>query len=142
MSSDLSVLTQRLERLERQNQILTRAMVGLLLFVGVLAFSAESLPAGRTIEAERFILRDSRGRARVTIGTPESSGAAVDTPADEPAIWISDERGIDRVIVTTEGMRLANDAGRPAASMTFMKKTGGQIRLYGQDGKLLYYAPE
>ncbi len=141
MTPEINVLTERVERLERQNRILKRATVAILLLVVVAALRAQSRPA-RTIEAEKFVLRDSQGRARITIGTPESSGVAVDTPADEPSIWISDTKGIDRVIVTTEGLRLANDAGRAAASLTFTRKTGGEIRLYTYDGKLLYYAPE
>jgi hypothetical protein len=141
MNPEMNMLAQRVERLERQNRILKRASITVLLLIAVASLSAQSRPT-RTIEAEKFVLLGSQGRARITIGTPTSSGIAIDTPADEPSIWISDAKGMDRVIVTTDGVRLANDAGRPAASLTFMKKTGGQVRLYSDSGKLLYHAPE
>jgi hypothetical protein len=68
-------------------------------------------------------------------------GVATDVPMDEPSVWISDAKGIDRVIVSTEGLRLANDSGRPAASVTFTNKKGAEILLHNADGKLLYHAP-
>jgi hypothetical protein len=141
MIPEIDGLVRRIESLERQNRLQRRAIVVVFSLVVVAGLWAQPRTT-RTIEAEKFVLRDSQGRARVTIGTPRSSGAAIGMPADEPSIWISDAKGIDRVILNTEGLRLANDAMRPAASLTFEKSTGGQIRLYSGDGKLQYAAPE
>jgi hypothetical protein len=121
--------------------MLKRFGLAILLLIGVTVAMGQARPT-RTIEAEKFVLLDSKGRARITIGTPQSSGAAIGMPIDEPSIWISDAKGIDRVIVNTEGLRLANDSMQPAASLTFEKDTGGRIRLYSNDGKLLFYAPK
>jgi hypothetical protein len=136
----LQVLYTRMERLERQNRFLRNTILtGLLIIICVTTMAQAK--AARTVEAERFVLRDGNGRARITIGTPESSGASINTPNDEPSIWISDSSGVDRAIVTTEGIRLANVSGKPAATLSFTAKQGGEIRLYDNEGKLLYHAP-
>lgn len=140
MTSEMNRLAARVQRLEQQNRFIKWTALGLLVLALVVSLSAQERPT-RTIEAEKFVVRDSKGRARITIGTPQSSGAAVDSRMDEPTIWISDEKGMDRVIVSTVGLRLANDAERPAASLTFGKEKGAEILLYGSDGKLLYRAP-
>jgi hypothetical protein len=141
MTPEIELLATRIARLERQNRFLKRAVVAICSLVVVSGLWAQPRTT-RTIEAEKFVLVDSQGRARITIGTPQTSGAAIGMQADEPAIWISDAKGIDRVIISSEGLRLANDAMRPAASLTFEKDTGGRIRLFSNDGKLLYYAPK
>ena len=76
-----------------------------------LALMAQARP-NRTIEAEQIIVRDSNGRARITIGTPRSSGHAIDSQSDDPLIWLSDERGTDRAILGIDGLRFANEHGR------------------------------
>jgi myo-inositol-hexaphosphate 3-phosphohydrolase len=140
MISETNALAERVRRLEQQNRAIKWIAAGSLLLVIVAGLKAQQRPA-RTIEAEKFVLLDSKGRARVTIGTPRSSGVAIDLPADEPSIWISDLNGMDRVIITTDGLRLANESGRPAASLTFTNKKGAEILLYNADGKLLHRAP-
>ena len=140
MTSEMNTLEERVRRLERQNRFIKWIAGGLLSLMMVTVLTAQQRTV-RTIEAETFVLRDSNGHARITIGTPQSSGAAIDMRANEPAIWISDAKGNDRVMVTTDGLRLANDSARPAASLTFTDKKGAEILLYSHDGKVLYHAP-
>jgi hypothetical protein len=140
MIPEMDALVERVRRLEQQNRAIKWIAAGILLLVIVTGLAAQQRPV-RTIEAEKFVLLDSKGRARVTIGTPRSSGVAIDLPADEPSIWISDVNGTDRVIITTDGLRLANESSKPAASLTFTNKKGAEILLHNADGKLLYRAP-
>jgi hypothetical protein len=140
MAIEMNSLAERVRRLEHQNRLMKRSAAGILLLVAVTSLTAQRRPV-RTVEAEKFVLLDSKGRARVTIGTPPSSGLAIDTAADEPSIWISDANGMDRVIITAEGLRLANEAGKPAASLTFTNNKGAEILLQRSDGKLLYHVP-
>lgn len=141
LQMDVRQLCNRLEKVERQNRIHRTVGIFVLLMFACLLTAALSRPS-RTIEAERFVLLDSQGRARITIGTPSSSGWAMDTAPEEPVIWFSDVRGNDRAMLTTEGLRLANEHSRPAASFTFTKAEGGQILLYNNDGKILFSAPK
>jgi hypothetical protein len=74
--TELQKITLRVETLERQNRCFRIGAVGLVLLAALGSIAAvNSKP--RTIEAEQFIIRDSKGRARVTIGTVPVSGAAV-----------------------------------------------------------------
>lgn len=91
------------------------------LFLNALTFWLRPMPTAaaagklRTIEVEKIIVFDTHGRARITIGTPAVSGVAIDMKPDEPAIWLTDEKGQDRAILTSDGLRLAKSHGKPAA---------------------------
>lgn len=126
-------VTARLEKLERENRRLKQVgAVALVLVASVLLMGQAK--QSRTIEAERIRLLDSHGRARLTIGTPGSSGVAIDMKPDEPAIWLSDERGTDRAIITTDGLRLADAKGKPRADKAVeanefvLKDASGKVR--------------
>ncbi len=84
---DMQAILERLDRLEKQNRRLKRLGVTSLLIVAALALTGQARPKARTVEAERFVLRDGQGRARITIGTPKSSGVAMDLAPDEPVIY-------------------------------------------------------
>jgi hypothetical protein len=117
MTRGIQELTHRGEKLERQNRRLKQAAVSVLSLVAIAGLMAQASPK-RTVEAEKFILRDARGRARVTIGTPGVAGAAYLMQPDEPAIWISDATASDRAILTVDGVRLANGKGKPLLDLT------------------------
>jgi hypothetical protein len=97
----------------------------------------------RTIEAEQFIIRDSKGRARVTIATAPVSGAAVSLSPDEPAVWFSDEKGRDRLILAADGLRLANSKSQPALDVIVGTSQGqpASIRLYDSESHVVWSAP-
>jgi hypothetical protein len=136
MTTELQTLTLRIEKLERQNRGIAVAALVLLLAFG-LAAARTSKP--RTIEAEQFIVRDATGRARITIGSPATSGAAYLLPPDEPAIWLSDANGADRLILTADGLRLADSQDKPAAEVTLGKTA--TIRLYDSANHVVWSAP-
>jgi len=111
---DLEVhrLRRRLDALEKQNRRLKfigyAALISACL-IGMMGLSKSR----RVVEAEQFVLRDSQGRVRVVIGTPESSGAAADLRPDDPAIWITDQNGQDRAILTKDNLRFADENEKP-----------------------------
>ncbi len=69
--STLDTLTQRLDRLERENRRLKVA--GTIVFLVLVAVGAmgQVLPKAvpKVVEAERFVLRDARGKMLATLGT-------------------------------------------------------------------------
>jgi hypothetical protein len=112
MRPEIENVLQRVERLERQNRRLKLVGLGIALCVGILlAMGAAKTP--RTIEAEKIVLRDSRGRARVTISTPEFGGATIDVNPEDPVIWLSDDKGADRAMLTANGLFFANGKSKP-----------------------------
>jgi hypothetical protein len=136
-------LLLRIEKLERQNLRICRICVATFIVLVSLGLLAAGNSKPRTIEAEQFILRDGSGRARVTIGTPAISGAAVFMPADEPALWFSDATGTDRLIVAADGLRLANSKGKPALDVISgtTAKQPATIRLYDSKNNVVWSAP-
>jgi hypothetical protein len=84
-------LSTRLDRLERDSRRWRRVAVGSWLAIAALLLLGQSAPrsapsGGRVVEAERFVLRDARGRAGATLGW-EADGAprlAVHDPAGHP----------------------------------------------------------
>lgn len=140
MSSELGALSNRLERLERDNRRLKRLGTAILLLASTLLLMGQGRP-NRTVEAERFIVRDRQGRVRVEIGTPRFSGAAVGLNSDDPAIWISDEKGQDRAVLTIDGLWFADVKGRKAANLEVESGKRAGLAFYDKDGKVLWSAP-
>jgi len=126
---DMQAVLERLEKLERQNRRLKQRGVLVILALGALVVMGQA-PRSRIVKAEQFVLQDSQGRARVTIGTPASSGGAFHLSPDEPAIWITDETGQDRAILTSDGLRFANEKGKPLATYS-----ARALSFYGTKGK-------
>lgn len=95
----LAAVHARLEALERRCERFRRAGVLLLLgavALGLLGQAPAPTPAGRTIEAETFIVRDRAGRARAALSI------GVD---DRPGLALADVRGKIRawLTLTTDG---------------------------------------
>jgi hypothetical protein len=73
MSDQVRELTQRLERVERQNRRLLRwGGSALALVAGGLLMSM--LPVCKTVWAERFVLQDPQGTERAVLSAYESGG--------------------------------------------------------------------
>ena len=116
MTSEVEMLAKRVGRLERENRLLKLIGIGCALGVAMFVLvGADKKP--RTIEAEKIVLRDSQGRARVTIGTPEFAGVAIDMKASDPAIWLADESGADRAILSADSLRFGNSKGKPLVAL-------------------------
>lgn len=139
MASGMEALTQRIERLEWQNRRLKLMGIALALPLVVL-ISIGTAGNPRTIQAEKIVILDSHGRARITIGTPEFSGAAVEMKPDTPAIWLSDENGTDRTILTDDGLRVGNSKGKPLLELS-AKPSRSALLFYGADGRVSWSAP-
>jgi len=141
MTSEVELLTKRVGRLERENRLLKLIGIGCALGLAVLLLvGADKTP--RTIEAEKIILRDSQGRARVTIGTPESAGVAIDMKATDPAIWLTDEQGEDRAALTIDGLRFGNGRHKPLVEIISDPRPGrSALRFYSDNGKISWSAP-
>lgn len=132
-------LIKRVEKLERENRLFKIAAVAIAVAaIPLLLMGATKAP--RTIEAEKIILRDSNGRARVTIGTPENSGVAVDMKPDAPVIWLSDNKGTDRTIITTDGLYFADSDGKKAVDL-INSSEGSGLRFYDRRGIVSWSAP-
>jgi hypothetical protein len=134
----MDTIKRRLESLERSNRRLQWALA--ISIVLAIAGSATARPKDRVLNVEEIVVRDSAGRARLIIGTPRVAGTAVSLPADDAAIWISDQNGNDRLIVTADGIRFANAKQRPSVDIS-AGALGATIHLYDSGNRLVWSAP-
>jgi len=140
MTPENVALTYRVARLEQENRRLKMAGIAVAILLAMFVFEGADKP--RAIEAEKIVLRDSHGRARLTIGTPASAGAAIDLNSDDPVVWLSDDRGTDRAMLTIGGLFFANGKSRPTVSLTSDVKPGmSSLKFHGPDGKVSWSAP-
>jgi hypothetical protein len=140
MTSEVDNLGQRVARLERQNRKLKMAGLGIVL--GMAAFLLMGAArAPKIVEAEKIVILDLHGRARITIGTPAFAGAAADTNPDDPMIWLTDEKGADRAMLANDGLSFANGKGRPTVRLSSDPNGLSGLKLYGADGKVSWSAP-
>lgn len=99
-TQDFQTLVRRLDRVERQNKRLRRAVTTLtVLCLAVLVIGAVQ-PKSRSVEAEAFILVDENGKKRATLMTP--------SPGNLTSFSIYDMNEKERVslIETSEGSGL------------------------------------
>jgi hypothetical protein len=89
---------------------------------------------------QKIVLLDSHGRAKLTIGTPALTGATVGVNPDDAVIWLTDDKGADRAMLTADGLFFANRDAKPTISISSDPRTP-ELKLYGIDGKVLWSAP-
>jgi hypothetical protein len=76
----LEALTQRLERLERQNLRIKQAGAVLFVALAALLVMGQASPGGQVVEAQRFVVRDpstGRGRAALSLLQDGSVGLSI-----------------------------------------------------------------
>ena len=119
----------RLERLERQHRCWRS-----LALVGVLAVSTLALmgqkPSGRTVEAERFLLRDAAGRVRAELMVDAEHSVA---------LRFKDTDGMPRLTVGTENgsavVVLNEQSGKVRAGLVALPHGAPGLNLYDTTGK-------
>jgi hypothetical protein len=156
-SKDLALL-ERVERLERSQRrwrgVASAAAVGLVA-VGLMG----QKPAPRTLEAERFILRDAAGRARAELVVDgEQSVALRFKDADSmPRLSVGTENGAAVVVLNEQGGRVRaglvtlphgapaltfyDNNGRNRAELALTREGAPALTITDRDGFLAWKTP-
>src|SRR2546426_409463 len=154
MTSQLSSLDSVLDRLatvEAQNRSIRRAGAVVLSLVGAVLIMAQARPPSQTVEAERLVLRDAMGMARIVLSSGEGEGGAA-------SLTLSDANGNPRgmLVVLRDGVAggalgdagaglslTANGSplvglyhGRARTSLRLDDDGSTHLDLYDQDGRL------
>jgi hypothetical protein len=137
----LGLLAERVAQLEKQNRLFKR--MGLLLAVllgGVTLVAAQERGNLRTVEAERFLLKDANGRVRADLGIDKDKNSARLLLSDEnekvrlnvsvfpegPGIAMFDENGAIRYTVSQSvrgpSMVFNDENQKPRAMMRISKE--------------------
>ena len=136
----LDRLTTRLERLERASRRSKRTTLIVLVGIAAAAVLGQAAPhrPPRSLEAEEFVLRDSRGQVRASLGTTQNSGATV--------LQIHAENGKPRARITVSSDGTSSlevmDAGERVRVLLGVKDNGSpRIWLGNETGKIVWRAP-
>jgi len=138
--STLDALRARLERLEGQSRQSRRRM--LVAVVGVVAMIVMGqAPAHRmpkSIEAEEFVVRDSRGQVRASLGTTQNASATT------LQIFGDNGKPRTRIIVSGDGTSSFEviDSGERVRVLLGVKDNGApRLWLGNETGKIVWRAP-
>jgi len=137
--STQDVLTMRLERLERASRRSKRVMLVGLVGVAAAALLGQAPPhRPKSLEAEEFVLRDSRGQVRASLGMTQNAGATV--------LQIHAENGKPRARITVSSDGTSSlggiDSGERVRVLLGVKDNGSpRIWLGNETGKIVWRAP-
>ena len=138
--STLDTLTTRLERLERESRRAKRMTLVVLAGAAAAVLMGQTAPhrLAKTLEAEEFVLRDSRGQVRASLGTTQNPSATV--------LQIHGENGKPRtrVIVSSDGSSSLEvlDTGERVRLLLGVKENGSpRIWLGNEAGRIVWRAP-
>lgn len=157
-SVDRAVL-QRLERLERAHRRWRRLASAATLGLVALAVMGQK-PAPRTVEAERFILRDAAGRVRAELVVDgEQSVALRFKDADSmPRLSLGTENGAAVLVLNEQGGRVRaglvtlphgapaltfyDNNGRNRAELALTREGAPALTITDRDGFLAWKTPD
>ena len=136
----LDALTTRLERLERECRLSKRALRVVLVGALALGLMGQAPPhrMPKSLEAEEFVLRDSRGQVRAVLGRDQSASATM--------LQIFGENGKPRTRLTVASDGTSSleviDSGERVRVLLGVKDNGSpRIWLGNEAGKIVWRAP-
>jgi hypothetical protein len=151
---------QRLDQLERENRRLKLAGIVVVVLGGAALLWALSQLVGRTVEARRFILRDSGGekRAEITVSSEGMAGlwlydksgnfraTFTVSPAGAPDIVLFDETGRNRAEFgllpdSSPGIALSEPGGVASVGILVTQDGLPHFTLTDKTGKVLVKVP-
>jgi len=136
----LDMLRKRLDRLERESRRLKRATLVVIVGAAAALLMGQIAPHRpvRALEAEEFVLRDSRGQIRASLGTTQGPNATV--------LQIHGDNGKPRTRVTVSGDGTSSlevmDSSDHVRLLLGVRENGlPRIWLGNEAGKIIWRAP-
>ena len=136
----LDMLRKRLDRLERESRRMKRATLVVIVGAAAALLLGQIAPHRpvRTLEAEEFVLRDSRGQIRASFGTTQGPSVTV--------LQIHGDNGKPRTRVTVSGDGTSSlevmDSSDHVRLLLGVRENGlPRIWLGNEAGKIIWRAP-
>jgi hypothetical protein len=144
----VDVLVRRIDRLEGENRRSRRTTTAIALVLVAVFLMGQTASKGSTVEAQKFVLKDGRGKIRAVLGEfsqDEPFGLLIFDANQRirtklglqedgsPALLLTDDRGVDRVMLhPASGLRLLGDG----PSLTLGVNYGNEpaLHLIDKDG--------
>lgn len=150
-----SGLSNRLEKLEKRNRLLSLAVI-LLCLLGVFGFARAQKTAFVVQRAQRFELTDGKGTVKAVLAAKEDESGfylmdergiermALKHNAEGTGLYIRDARQVDRVGVAQfahggGGIAIHGEASKGAAVLYY--KNHGTLTFYDTEGKIIQRIP-
>ncbi len=145
----LDSLAQRLDRLERENRRLKLAGAILLLALVAVGAMGQVLPKAvpKVVEAERFVLRDTKGKTRGGLGVladgttalafydqNEKVRAVLGVEPAGPSLVLYGQNSETRAVLGHIGLETK-------ATGTVEQRPASSLVLFDRDGKVIWKAP-
>jgi hypothetical protein len=130
-ASELSNLAARVQKMERENRVLKLGGLIFLLAVGAVIAMGQA-PTKRTVLADEFVLKDSTGNKRATLGLARG----------EPTLTLFDATGRERAWLGTEGIVFYDSSGTHrvilgSSTAVSYESVEGKAQITGQGPGLL-----
>jgi hypothetical protein len=136
----LEPLEAHIDRLEREARRTRKAMRLALVGAVAVVLMGQATPhrPPKSLEAEEFVLRDSRGQVRAMLGTAQNSGATV--------LQIHGENGKPRTRITVSSDGTSSfevlDSGEHVRVLLGVRDNGApRLWLGNETGKIIWRAP-
>jgi len=136
----LETLARRLERLEGENRWLKCLTLTLLMGIAAMGLMGQTAPHRplRALEAEEFLLRDSRGQVRASLGTTQNPSTTV--------LQMHSENGKPRtrLIVSGDGtssLEVMDSSERVRVLLGVRDNGLPRVWLGNETGKIIWRAP-
>jgi hypothetical protein len=146
----------RLSELERSNRRLRKFMLAIVALSVVGLFTAAKAQESRTVEAEKFVLVDSRGTVKAVLESKDATTAlkffdeqsrpVAEFSVDKngPAIGLQSASGESLTLSATKestGMAVVNAKTQIAVALGVAKRAGADFILRDENGKTLFHKP-
>lgn len=138
--STLDTLRNRLDRLERESRRLKRVTLVVVVGAAAALVMGQTAPhrSIRTLDAEEFVLRDSRGQIRASLGTTQGPTATI--------LQIHGDNGKPRTRVTVSSDGTSSlefmDSGDRVRLLLGIRDNGlPRIWLGNEGGRIIWRAP-
>ena len=125
---ELNAVLERLSRLEKQNRRLKWMGVTALAAVSAIFFTGQAAPTPRTVEAQKFVLKDAQGNVRGWMSTiGKGSELTLGNVKAQPMIRLvvsTDSSDLHLFGGPKSGLNLSMDSGNPDISMIAAQGNG------------------
>lgn len=144
----VDVLVRRIDSLEGETRHSRRTTTAIALLLAAVFLMGQTAPKGATIEAQKFVLKDRRGKIRAVLGEfseDEPFGLLIFDANQRiraklalqedgsPTLALTDDRGVDRAVLhPASGLRLLGDG--PSVTLGVNYGSEPALHLNDRDG--------
>ena len=141
ISTDQTAIEERLSILEEQNRRLKKGGIIVLIALFSVILMGQAKPSPRSIEAEKFVLKDAHGNVRGWMGViGEGAELVLGNSNRQPMITLevsTDSGDLHFYGSRTSGMNIGLNSGEPSISIMGADKKGRAGIAFGKDGPSL-----